>query len=57
MTADINENWAQVVSAYLSLIATSTQPETIANDIRDLYLGDKAVSRDTEGNLTDIFSG
>ena len=53
----INENWNEVVPKALMLDYTASNPESIAEAAREFYFGEKNVSRETQANLTNMFSG
>ena len=59
LTEEISENWAEITVGenYLNLQNCAVEPEVIANAARDFYLGEKNISRENVGNLTNIFSG
>lgn len=53
----MNNNWNETVSKALKLDITAEDPYAIANAAREFYFGDKDVSRETQANWTNLFSG
>jgi len=57
LTASVNENFNEVVGKSLMLDVTASDPDAILDATREFYLGNETISRETQENFTNIFTG
>jgi len=53
----VNDNFNEFIGHELMLDLTAVDPDAMMDDVHTFYLGDRSVSRETQGNFTNIFTG